>query len=330
MNGLDPEASFRESLAVSPVFVNVAPVFLLILIGWVLARTGILREATGDALAEFVFKIALPTLIFRTLAEAHFEGASPFRLWIAYFGGVAMTWTVGTLISAYVFRRDTKIGVIAGMSSAFANNVFIGLPLVGRSVGDDGIVAISILLAIHLPLMMIVGTILMEHATARVDGGGRRSLMTVFRQVGANLIRNPLVIALCLGISYNLSGIGALPVVAKSVVDQIASVTAAAALISLGMTLRKYPVRGNLSLAAAMAVLKLALLPACVFALAHMLDLSKAWTAAMVLTSSVPTGINAWIIATRFQSGQSLAASVISITTIFGVISVSFWAWLLS
>ncbi|WP_137129608.1 AEC family transporter [Rhizobium sp. FY34] len=314
----------------SSVFVNVAPVFLLILIGWVLARTGILREQTGDALAEFVFKIALPTLIFRTLAEAHFEGASPFRLWIAYFGGVAITWTVGTLISAYVFRRDTKIGVIAGMSSAFANNVFIGLPLVGRSVGDDGIVAISILLAIHLPLMMIAGTILMEHATAKVDGGGRHSLMAVFRQVGANLIRNPLVIALCLGISYNLSGLGALPVVVKSVVDQIASVTAAAALISLGMTLRKYPVRGNLSLASAMAVLKLALLPACVFALAHVLGLSTAWTAAMVLTSSVPTGINAWIIATRFQSGQSLAASVISITTIFGVISVSFWAWLLS
>lgn len=318
-----------ESPPVSAVFVNVAPVFLLILIGWILARTGILREATGDALAEFVFKIALPTLIFRTLAEAHFDGASPFRLWIAYFGGVAITWTVGHLIATYAFGRDAKIGVIAGMSSAFANNVFIGLPLVGRSVGDDGIVAISILLAIHLPLMMIAGTILMEHASAKVDGGGRRSLMNVLKQVGSNLSRNPLVIALILGLAYNLTGLGALPVVLKSVVDQIASVTAAAALISLGMTLRKYPVRGNLSLAAVMAILKLALLPACVFGLAHLLDLSKAWTAAMVLTSSVPTGINAWIIATRFQSGQSLAASVISITTIFGVISVSFWAWLL-
>lgn len=324
------EALPRESHPVSAVFVNVAPVFLLILIGWILARTGILREATGDALAEFVFKIALPTLIFRTLAEAHFDGASPFRLWVAYFGGVAVTWTVGHLIATFLFKRDAKIGVIAGMSSAFANNVFIGLPLVGRSVGDEGIVAISILLAIHLPLMMIVGTILMEHAAAKVDGGGRRSLASVLKQVGSNLSRNPLVIALCLGIAYNLAGLGALPVVLKSVVDQIASVTVAAALISLGMTLRKYPVKGNLSLAAVMAVLKLALLPACVFALAHLLDLSKAWTAAMVLTSSVPTGINAWIIATRFQSGQSLAASVISITTIFGVISVSFWAWLLN
>ncbi len=314
----------------SAVFVNVAPVFLLILIGWVVARTGLLREQTGDALAEFVFKIALPTLIFRTLAEAHFQGASPFRLWLAYFGGVAITWTAGHLIARRFFARDAKIGVIAGMSAAFANNVFIGLPLVGRSVGDDGIVAISILLAIHLPLMMIAGTILMEHAASKVDGGGRRGIGSVLKQVGANLARNPLVIALSVGIAYNMSGLGALPVVIKSVVDQIASVTAGAALISLGMTLRKYPIRGHLSLAVVLAVLKLLLLPGSVFVLAYMLGLSKPWMAAMVLTSSVPTGINAWIIATRFQSGSGLAASVISITTILGVVSVSFWAWLLS
>lgn len=314
----------------SAVFVNVLPVFLLILIGWVAARVGLLREQTGDALAEFVFKVALPALIFRTLAEAHFEGASPFRLWIAYFGGVAVTWIAGHLVARFMFGRDAKIGVIAGMSSAFANNVFIGLPLVGRSVGNDGIVALSILLAIHLPLMMVAGTILMEHASAKVDGTAQRSLAAVLRQVAINLVRNPLVIALAAGLGYNLAGLGALPAVLKSVVDQIASVTAGAALISLGMTLRKYPVKGNLSLAVVMAVLKLLLLPACVFVLSRLLGLSPAWTSAMVLTSSVPTGINAWIIATRFQSGGSLAASVISITTVLGIVSVSFWAWLLA
>lgn len=314
----------------SAVFTNVAPVFLLILIGWLVARTGLMRSEAGDSIAEFVFKIALPTLIFRTLAEAHFGGASPFRLWIAYFGGVAVTWTTGHLIAKHLFKRDEKVGVIAGMSAAFANNVFIGLPLVGRSVGTDGILAISILLAIHLPLMMIIGTVLMEHASAKVDGGGRRSIGAVLKQVGSNLSRNPLVIALTLGLAFNLSGLGDLPVVLKSVVDQIASITAGAALISLGMTLTKYPVRGQLGLASVMAVLKLILFPAAVYAVALLVGLPKAWTTAMVLTASVPTGINAWIIATRFRSGSGLAASVISITTMFGVLTVSFWAWLLS
>ena len=312
----------------SATFINVAPVFLLILIGWILARTRILSEATGDALGEFVFKIAVPMLIFRTLAEAHFEGVSPFRLWVAYFGGVAVTWTVGHLVAKYIFKRDDKIGVVAGMSAAFANNVFIGLPLVGRSVGNDGLVALSILLAIHLPLMMIAGTILMERAASVVDGGQSRGLRAVFLQVGSNLIRNPLVIALAAGLAFNLSGMTLTPVVG-TVVSQLSNAAGPAALISIGMALTKYPVRGNIGLTGAIASLKLFLLPASVYVAGKILGLSPAWAAAMVLTSSVPTGINAWLIAHRFRSGQNIAASTISVTTGFGIISVSFWAWLL-
>jgi len=314
---------------VSATLINVAPVFLLILIGWILARTRLLSEATGDALGEFVFKIAVPMLIFHTLAGAHFQGVSPFRLWVAYFGGVAITWTMAHLLAKHIFKRDAKIGVIAGMSAGFANNVFIGLPLVGRSVGNDGLVALSILLAIHLPLMMVVGTILMERAAVAVDGSEVRGLKGVFLQVGTNLVRNPLVIALAAGLAFNLSGLTLTPVLA-TVVTQLASAAGPAALISIGMALTRYPVRGNVGFTASIAALKLLVLPAAVFLMSNALGLSPAWTAAMVLTSSVPTGINAWLIAHRFNAGQNIAASTISVTTALGIVSVSFWAWLLS
>lgn len=313
----------------SSVLVNVLPVFILILIGWLTAKSGLMKPETGDALGEFVFKIAVPVLIFRTIAEADFAGVSPFRLWSAYFIGVAITWTVGNILATRICGRDAKIGVIAGMSGAFANNVFIGLPLVSHMVGPEGLVAISILLAIHLPIMMIVGTILMESATAKVDGVAKRSLTAVLRQVGNNLARNPLVIALAVGLALNLSGI-VMPQALSTVIDQIAASAAPAALISIGMALTRYPIRGDIGLAAGTTVMKLVLLPAVVFLTSHALGLPRDWAAALVLTSSVPTGINAWLIAQRFRSGQSLAASVISLSTAFGVISVSFWGWLLS
>jgi predicted permease len=314
---------------VSSVLANVLPVFILILLGWLIAKSGLLKAETGDALGEFVFKIAVPMLIFRTLATAQFAGVSPFRLWAAYFIGVGITWAIGDLVAKRIFRRDAKIAVIAGMSGSFANNVFIGLPLVSHIVGQDGLVALSILLAIHLPIMMIVGTILMEGAAAKVDGSAARGLPAVLKQVGSNLMRNPLVIALVLGLIVNLSGISMASPIAM-VVDQIAASASPAALISIGMALTRYPIRGDLGLSTSAAALKLFLLPASVFITAHMLNLRPDWTAALVLTSSVPTGINAWLIAQRFRSGQSLAASVISITTAFGVASVSFWAWVLT
>ncbi|RYG94247.1 MAG: AEC family transporter, partial [Alphaproteobacteria bacterium] len=60
---------------------NVLPVFLMIFIGWVIVATGYLKAEAGVALSEFVFKLAVPVLIFRTLAEAEFHGAFPVRLW---------------------------------------------------------------------------------------------------------------------------------------------------------------------------------------------------------------------------------------------------------
>lgn len=311
------------------VVLNVLPVFILILVGWLLVRIGFLNEDIGDSLSEFVFKVAVPVLLFRTIAEADFHGASPFRLWVAYFSGVAVTWTVGHIVATRLFGRDARIGVLGGVSSAFANNVFIGLPLVSRAVGDEGVVALSILLAVHLPLMMVIGTVLMENAERKVSGRQARSIVAITAQIGSNLVRNPLVIGLLCGLAFHVSGLP-MPQLAGGLVDQVAAMAAPAALISLGMALNKYGLSGNVGVASVMSALKLMLLPACVWAASQLLGLDPRWTAAMVLTSSVPTGINVWLIANRFGVGHALAASTITLTTGLGVFTVAFWAWLLS
>ena len=293
-----------------------------------LVRLKILSADIGDGLGDFVFKVAVPMLLFRTIANADFHGASPFRLWIAYFAGVFVAWAIGHLIATRLFGRDQREGVLAGVSSAFANNVFIGLPLVERTVGPEGIVAMSILLAIHLPLMMIAGTVLMERAEQKTSGQPSHGILAVSRQVGLNLLSNPLVIGLIAGMVVQFVG-GPLPPMIDGLVGQVAGTAAPLALISLGMTLNKYGMLGHVRIAGTMSTIKLVVMPAVVWLASHLLGLSPQWTAALVLTSSVPTGINAWLIANRFGVGQGLAASVITLSTAVGVLSVSLWALLL-
>jgi malonate transporter and related proteins len=304
---------------------DVLPIFILILFGFLLVRLKILSAEIGDGLGDFVFKVAVPMLLFRTIANADFHGASPFRLWISYFAGVLVAWAIGHLIATRLFRRDQREGVLAGVSSAFANNVFIGLPLVERTVGPEGIVAMSILLAVHLPLMMIAGTLLMERAEQKTSGQPSQGVIAVSRQVGLNLLRNPLVVGLIAGMLVQLIG-GPLPKMFDGLVGQVAGMAAPAALISLGMTLNKYGMLGNVRIAGTISAVKLVVMPAAVWLSSHLLGLSPQWTAALVLTSSVPTGINAWLIANRFGVGQGLAASVITLSTAVGVLSVSLWA----
>ncbi len=312
----------------SEILTDVLPIFLLILVGWVIVRTGLLKADVGEAMSEFVFKVAVPLLLFRTIAEADFRGASPFRLWMAYFSGVAVTWAAGHIVATRLFGRDARIGVLAGVSSAFANTIFIGLPLVGRTVGPDGVMAMSILIAVHLPTMMIAGTLLMEQAERKENAGAGRSTGELLRQVGSNLLRNPLVIGLFCGLIVHLTSLP-IPATLGTVVDSIANIAGPAALISLGMALRQYGLSGNLGVTSVIAAFKLFLLPACVLAAGLLLGLSPEWRAALVLTAAVPTGVNAWLIANRFGVGHGLAASAITLTTALGAFSVSLWAYLL-
>jgi predicted permease len=312
----------------SDVALNVLPVFALILLGWVFVRAGYLREELGEGLGEFVFRVAVPVLLFRTIAEADFSGGAPWRIWVAYFAGVAVTWAIAHLVATLGFRRDRRIGVLAGVSAAFANTVFIGLPLVSRVVGEDGLVAISVLLSVHLPTMMIAGTVLMERAERKEGVREPQSLSELLLGIVRNLVRNPLVIGLFAGALFHTGGVPLVGPV-KVMVDQVAGMAAPAALMSIGMALVRYKVGGNARIALAMTALKLLLLPGCVYVACRLLGLPPEWTAAMVLTASVPTGVNAWLLANHFGVGHALASSTIAMTTALGVFTVSFWAWLL-
>lgn len=312
----------------SAILDNVVPIFAMIAIGWAVVASGLMKAEVGDALGDFVFKVAVPVLLFRTIAEADFHGLSPWRLWITYFLGVAVTWTVGHMIATRLFGRDARVGVISGVSGAFANNVFIGLPLVSRFLDKPGVVALSILLSVHLPVMMIAGSLLMEQAERKVSGKASRGVAAILLQVGRNLVQNPLVIGLVIGTVFHVGGIPLTGFV-KSIVDQLAAIAAPAALISIGMGVHRYGISGEIGLAGVMTAMKLLLLPATVLVASHLLGLSPTETAAMVLTSSVPTGINAWLIASRFGVGHGVAATTITLTTLVGLASVSFWVLIL-
>lgn len=310
------------------ILLNVVPVFAMIALGWLAVATGFLKPEIGDGLGDFVFRIGVPVLLFRTVATADFSGGSPWGLWVAYFIGVAVTWTAGHLVAVHLFGRDARYGVVSGVSSAFANTVFVGLPLVIRFLDVHGVAALTILISVHLPVMMIAGTLLMERADRIVTGEPRRPVSAVLAQVGRTLVKNPLVIGILAGSAVRVAGLPVTGVVA-STLDQIAATAGPTALLSIGMAVHRYGIRGNLGLAAVAAGLKLVLLPAVVLAAGTLLGLDRTWTAAMVLTAAVPTGVNAYLIANHFGVGHGLASSTITLTTVAGAVTVTLWAWFL-
>lgn len=304
----------------------VLPVFGLIALGYATAWSGLLRRETGEALSDFVFVIAIPVLIFRTLAMASFDGASPWGLWLAYFAVFALMWVIGASTIRRLFRRDARAGVVAGISTAYGNTVLVGIPLSLAAYGEAGAVAMALIIAIHLPVMMTASAVLIVHAerrdgVAHAEPGAR----VIVRGLGLNLARNPLIIGLVLGALWHVLGVplAGLP---KTLVDRVADVAATLALFAMGMSLRNYGIRGHIRAGLVLAALKLLVMPALVLVAArYVVPMPLVWAKVAVVAAACPTGVNAYVVATRFRTGEALASNAITISTALAVLSMAFW-----
>lgn len=305
----------------SPFAETIAFVFGLVGLGYAAAWIGLLRPQAGDGLSEFAVTIAVPTLIFRTMAGLDFHGAAPWALWFCYFSAIPVVWGVGHLIMTRGFGRDAAAGVVGGVAASFSNMLLIGIPLLLGIFGQPGLDVISLLLSIHLPVMMAASIVLFEWAR---NGGTAIDPAALLRDFLRKLLANPIIIGILAGIAWRFTGLP-MPSLAGRFIDAFAGIAATVALFSMGLGLRKFGISGNIMPALALAVLKLFLLPAVALAVALAASLPPMTAKVMVVVAALPTGINPYLIATRFGTGQVLASNTLTISTGLAVLTTGFW-----
>ncbi|MBB3996291.1 AEC family transporter [Aureimonas pseudogalii] len=307
----------------------IAPIFILIALGTLTAKLKLLPATTGDALSGFVFLVAVPTLMFRTVATADFGEVAPVSLWLSYFAGVVPVYAAGMVLARRLLGADRRGAVIAGVSASFSNLIFVGIPVVERAYGREGLDVLALIVAIHLPTMMTASTLLLERAAARdaaqsgSESAAEPSIKRTLRQVVRNLSRNALVIGLVLGFAWRFTG---LPLEGPhgEVIRLLAGTAGPLALFALGMSLPRYRIRGALLVPSLVTALALVVQPLIVLGVGAAL-LPPLWLAVAVTAAACPVGVNAYLFATYFKTGESLAAAVIVVSTVVSAATLTAW-----
>ena len=296
----------------------VAPVFGLIGLGFGAAQLRLVTERVGDGLAEYVFTLAIPFLLFRTIVDADLPTALPWAYWLSYFAGVAACWGLASLIARRVFGRSPSESVIFGFAAGQANTVMVGVPLILKAVGSAAAAPLVLLLAIHLPVTMTVATFLFEGAG---PGGRRAASLRVLRSIGTH----PILIGIALGLVSR--SLGAAPSGAmRAVVDLMAGSATPCSLIAMGLALHRYGIRQEWRAALVISGLKLILHPFIVYLAArYVFGLPPAWVQVGLLFAACPSGINAYLFAQRVKTGEGVASAAISLSTVLAVVSVTGW-----
>ena len=297
-------------------------VFGLVALGYLSGLTGYLKAESGEAISAFAVGVAMPLLLFRTMTNVDFHGAAPWAFWSVYFLAAAVTWTMGHLVMTRLFGRDARIGVVGGVSSAFSNLVLLGIPFMQGVFGQPGMDVLSLLVAVHLPAMMMASIVLFEIFGPR--GDGHVDPAKVLRSFLGKVFANPLILGILAGLAWRMTGLP-LPSLAARLVGALADVAGPVALFAMGLGLGRFGISGNVRPALALSFLKLFAMPAVALALAWAIGLPPFTAKVAVVAAGLPSGVNSYLIAVQFGTGQPLASNQMTIATAFAVATTAFW-----
>ena len=301
----------------------IAPLIIIVLLGMLLRHTGFLNQNDRARLMNMLYWIVLPALLFRTTYTSATEIWHHRNLFFATYSTLILVPLMAFLISYFLTHRgDRKKQAFSTMVAARANNVYLGLPAVALALGEPGMEAASICLAISLPGFNLI-TILWGEIV--LSGGLSFSM---FRSLIVKIIKNPLVASSLLGLLCAQAHIP-IPETALVSMKLVADMATGVALISLGMGLELPDIPNAIKRTWHDVLIKLFLHPAVAWAFFLIWPVPQIMIQTAVLITAMPTAVNCFIIAGGMGLDEGYACDTVAITTVLAPLTIPIWVSLL-
>ena len=178
-----------------------APLFLLVLVGYGLARLGGWSREVGDALSRFVFGAALPAMLFHLMSGVSTLPPVDARLLLAFFGGCLAVFVIGRLVAWKAFGLDGVAQSVFALGGVFSNNVLLGLPIARLTLGEAAVPSVALVLVFNSLTLWTLVTVSVEWARH-----GEFSLQG-FARTARGVLRNPIVAAILSGTAFGFTGL---------------------------------------------------------------------------------------------------------------------------
>lgn len=291
-----------------------APLFALVLMGYVVMRLSGWTAEVAESLSKFVFVVALPAMMFRLMCGMSKLPPVDARLLLAFFGGCVIVFALGRLVGWKLFGLDGVSQSVFALGGVFSNNLMLGLPLAKIVLGDAAVPSVAMVLVFNSLTMWTMVTVSVEwarHGSLSVHG---------FARTARSVLTNPLILAIIFGTMIGMTGIQ-LPELIDVPLGMVAQIATPLSLIALGMGLVQYGIRGGWRISTAITVMKLIVQPFVVWILARLLKLPVMETRVVVLLGSIALGVNVYLVAKQFKALEGAVASSLVLSTVMAAVT---------
>lgn len=308
------------------VLSSLVPVILLIVIGFIAARAQWLRPQSVKDLSQLVFFALTPALMFRTMSRVHLDQLD-LRPIAAYFPAAIL------LFAAVIASRGlTRRAAAMAISATFGNTVAIGIPLIGLAYGEQALVTLFTIVAVHALILLTLTTVVFELAVAREKEGQSellgaaalrpRHLVINVLLALRNGIFHPATLPTLLGLGFALTN-WTMPAMLDRTLLLMSQAMGPLALMLVGAALASARVGEQFKPALMLTLLKNGVLPVLVALFGWMLGLSGMTLTVMIIAASMPIGANAFMFAQRYNVAQELVTAGVALSTGLALVTVS-------
>lgn len=288
------------------------PIFVVLALGVVLKRWGMINDNFVDIGSKLVFNITLPSLLFVSIIKTDLGQTANLPLI-----GVGL---VGTLLAFAILELTTKRWVLPTrergvvVQGGFRSNMgAIGLAYCVNAYGDEGLVTASLYLALVTILFNVLSVFTLSRSLQR-DTGLKGALL--------GIAKNPLIIGILLALPVAWANIE-LPQVLIRTGEYFAHMTLPLALLCTGASLDFGALRHNMSNAMIAALFKLGLVPLLLTAGGLWVGLRGMELGVLLLMGSAPTAAASYVMVRSMGGNAALAANIIVITTLGSLLTTS-------
>ena len=305
-----------------------SPIFIIILIGFLMTRFGLFTKADMRTFGKFVVNLALPALLFNALAQRQLSEILNASYLLAYAVGSLTVVGLAFFWSRRVAGQDPQVSTFYAMGMSCSNSGYVGYPILLLTL--PAVAGVSLALNMMVENLLMLPLLLTLAERGHAGGGAWATLQKLLKR----LATNPLMLGLLAGLTVSLLEIR-LPEVITRTVSMLSAASGAVSLFVIGGTLVGLPIGGMGKEVAPIVIGKLILHPLLVFLAITFIpalgfgQVDPALQMAAVLMAAMPMlGIYATL---AQQYGQEdFSAVALLLTTIAAFFSLSGLLWLFS
>lgn len=298
------------------------PIFLVMVIGYILKQIGMLNDNFVTVANKFNFKVTLPFMLFKDIAGVDIKAV--FDIKYVLFCAIVSTicfWVVwGT---AKLLVRDKTIRGAFVQSSFRGSAAVMGLAFIQNIYGSSAMGPLMIVSAV--PLYNIFSVIVL---TFEANDSTNIDKKAKIRQAGMNICKNPIILSILAGLIVGLLGIQ-FPTLVNKTISNVAQMATPLALITIGAGFEGRKALAKIAPTMAASMIKLVLQPLVFLPIAAWMGFSGEKMIAILIMLASPTTPSCYIMAKSMNNDEVLTASVIVTTTLMAAFTLTGWIFLL-